>query len=244
MEDKADKIEFKKFDFGGAEMNHILKTNNLYKEYGIKGFKTQVLNNISLTVEEGEFIAIMGPSGAGKTTLLNLLSTIDKPTKGEIILDGRDITKMKSKELSQLRKDSIGFIFQDYSLLDNMNLMDNIAFGTFLFLVFVLAEASIIYTKIYSDAMEDKEKYKILSRIGATKKDLERAIQKEIALFYTLPLAIGLIDSFFAIQALGDFLSENLLGTFAISAMVCIGIFAVSYMVSVASFKKIVKVIY
>ena len=127
MEDKADKIEFKKFDFGGAEMNHILKTNNLYKEYGIKGFKTQVLNNISLTVEEGEFIAIMGPSGAGKTTLLNLLSTIDKPTKGEIILDGRDITKMKSKELSQLRKDSIGFIFQDYSLLDNMNLMDNIA---------------------------------------------------------------------------------------------------------------------
>jgi len=108
-------------------MKKILKLSHLYKEYGIKGFKTQVLKDISLTVEEGEFIAVMGPSGSGKTTLLNLLSTIDKPTKGEILLDGKDITKLKNKELSQLRKDHIGFIFQDYSLLDNMNLMDNIA---------------------------------------------------------------------------------------------------------------------
>lgn len=69
----------------------------------------------------------MGPSGAGKTTLLNLISTLDKPTKGEIIFDGKDITKIKNKELSNLRRDKIGFIFQDYNLLDNMNLMDNIA---------------------------------------------------------------------------------------------------------------------
>ena len=108
-------------------MNEILKITHLYKEYGIKGFKSQVLKDISLTVGEGEFIAIMGPSGSGKTTLLNLLSTIDRPTKGEILLDGKDITKLKNKELSQLRKNHIGFIFQDYSLLDNMNLMDNIA---------------------------------------------------------------------------------------------------------------------
>lgn len=116
------------------------------------------------------------------------------------------------------------------------------AIGTFLFLVFVLAEASIIYTKIYSDAMEDKEKYQILMRIGGSKKDLERAINKEVALFYALPLVIGLIDSFFAIQVLGDFLSESLLGTFVISATICMGIFIVSYMVSVSSFKKVVKV--
>ena len=116
------------------------------------------------------------------------------------------------------------------------------AIGTFLFLVFVLAEASIIYTKIYSDAMEDKEKYQILMRIGGSKKDLERAISKEVALFYALPLVIGLIDSFFAIQVLGDFLSESLLGTFVISATICMGIFIVSYMVSVSSFKKVVKV--
>lgn len=108
-------------------MKEILKLNNLYKEYGVKGFKTKVLNDISLTVNEGEFISIMGPSGAGKTTLLNLLSTLDKPTKGEILLDGLDVTKLKNKELSNVRRDNIGFIFQDYSLLDNMNLMDNIA---------------------------------------------------------------------------------------------------------------------
>ena len=118
------------------------------------------------------------------------------------------------------------------------------AIGTFLFLVFVLAEASIIYTKIYSDAMEDKEKYKILSHIGSSKKDLERAISKEVAIFYALPLVIGLIDSFFAIQVLGDFLSENLLGTFIVSAITCMGIFIVSYMVSVASFKKVVRVVH
>ena len=69
----------------------------------------------------------MGPSGAGKSTLLNLISTLDKPTKGEIILDNVDITKVKNKELSKIRKDNIGFIFQEYNLLDNMNLMDNIA---------------------------------------------------------------------------------------------------------------------
>lgn len=108
-------------------MKEILKLNSLYKDYGIKGFKTRVLNNISLTVTEGEFISIMGPSGAGKTTLLNLLSTLDKPTKGEILLDGVDVVKLKNKELSKVRKEKIGFIFQDYSLLDNMNLMDNIA---------------------------------------------------------------------------------------------------------------------
>lgn len=108
-------------------MKEILKLTHLYKEYGIKGFKTQVLKDISLTVQEGEFIGIMGPSGAGKTTLLNLLSTIDRPTRGEILLDGKEITKLKNKELSQIRKEQIGFIFQDYSLLDNMNLMDNIA---------------------------------------------------------------------------------------------------------------------
>ena len=108
-------------------MSEILKLNNLSKDYGIKGFKTRVLNNISLSVDEGEFLSIMGPSGAGKTTLLNLLSTLDKPTKGDIILDGIDLTKVKNKELSNIRKDKIGFIFQDYSLLDNMTLMDNIA---------------------------------------------------------------------------------------------------------------------
>ena len=108
-------------------MKEILKLKDVSKEYGLRGFRTRVLNNINLAVNEGDFISIMGPSGAGKTTLLNLISSLDKPTKGEIILDGKDITKIKNKDLSNLRRDKIGFIFQDYNLLDNMNLMDNIA---------------------------------------------------------------------------------------------------------------------
>lgn len=108
-------------------MKEILRLKDVSKEYGLRGFRTRVLNNINLAVNEGDFISIMGPSGAGKTTLLNLISTLDKPTKGEIIFDGKDITKIKNKELPNLRRDKIGFIFQDYNLLDNMNLMDNIA---------------------------------------------------------------------------------------------------------------------
>ena len=105
----------------------VLEIKNLIKNYGAKGFKTNVLKGLNLTVKQNDFIAIMGPSGSGKTTLLNILSTIDKPTQGSIILDGKDITKLKNKELSTIRKDKIGFIFQDYNLLDTMTLQDNIA---------------------------------------------------------------------------------------------------------------------
>lgn len=108
-------------------MEKILQVKNVCKEYGIRGFKTKVLENIDLEVEKGDFIAIMGPSGAGKTTLLNLMSTLDSPTKGDIFLDEINITKVKGKELSKIRREKIGFIFQDYNLLDNMTLMDNIA---------------------------------------------------------------------------------------------------------------------
>lgn len=105
----------------------VVEIKNLIKNYGTKGFWTQVLKGIDLTIYQNDFIAIMGPSGSGKTTLLNLLSTIDKPTGGSIMIDGQDITKVKNKELSKIRRDKIGFIFQDYNLLDTMSLEDNIA---------------------------------------------------------------------------------------------------------------------
>lgn len=108
-------------------MNEIMKIRNLTKIYGKKEVRTTVLNNISLDIEEGDFIAVMGPSGAGKSTLLNLLSTIDKPTHGSIELDGQELTSIRNEKLAKLRKEHIGFIFQDYNLLDNMTLMDNIA---------------------------------------------------------------------------------------------------------------------
>lgn len=104
----------------------IIEIKHLTKTYGTKGFHTKVLKGIDLTIYKHDFIAIMGPSGSGKTTLLNLLSTIDKPSQGSILLDAKDITKISNKELSALRKDKIGFIFQDYNLLDTMTLQDNI----------------------------------------------------------------------------------------------------------------------
>ncbi|MDE7332914.1 MAG: ABC transporter ATP-binding protein [Lachnospiraceae bacterium] len=106
---------------------NVVLVRNLIKDYGAKNFKTRALKGIDLAVYPNDFIAIMGPSGSGKTTLLNILSTIDKPTLGEVVLDGRDITKVSNKELSKIRRDKIGFIFQDYNLLDTMTLLDNIA---------------------------------------------------------------------------------------------------------------------
>ena len=105
----------------------VVQIKNLIKNYGSKGFQSRVLKGIDLTVLKNDFIAIMGPSGSGKTTLLNILSTIDKPTQGTVTLDGRDITRMSNRELSKLRRDKIGFIFQNYNLLDTMTLEDNIA---------------------------------------------------------------------------------------------------------------------
>ncbi|MCM1146038.1 MAG: ABC transporter ATP-binding protein [Blautia sp.] len=105
----------------------IVEIRNMTKDYGTKGFRTKVLKGIDLTVYADDFIAIMGPSGSGKTTLLNILSSIDKPTQGFVLLDGKDITKISNQELSKMRRDKIGFVFQDYNLLDTMTLQDNIA---------------------------------------------------------------------------------------------------------------------
>ena len=105
----------------------VLEIKNLVKSYGTKEIQAKVLKGIDLTIYEKDFIAIMGPSGSGKTTLLNILSTIDRPTQGTVILDGQDILKVSNKELSKIRRDKIGFVFQDYNLLDTMTLQDNIA---------------------------------------------------------------------------------------------------------------------
>lgn len=108
-------------------MKKVLEIKNLVKSYGRKDYQTKVLKNINLDIYENDFIAIMGSSGAGKSTLLNMLSTLDKPTYGQIMIDGEDITKVNNKRLSKIRQEKIGFIFQDYNLLDNMTLQDNIA---------------------------------------------------------------------------------------------------------------------
>ena len=105
----------------------MLKVINLRKDFKTNKNTFKILREINLEVKEGEFISIMGPSGAGKTTLLNILSTVDKPTSGKVYYDNQDISKMNNKQLSKFRRDNIGFIFQDYNLLDSMSVEDNIA---------------------------------------------------------------------------------------------------------------------
>ena len=108
-------------------MNKILQVNNIHKFYGTKGNVTKALNGISFTVERGEYVAIMGASGSGKTTLLNCISTIDNVTSGHIYIGGEDITKIKEKKLAKFRREELGFIFQDFNLLDTLTAYENIA---------------------------------------------------------------------------------------------------------------------
>ncbi|EJT5939286.1 Bacitracin export ATP-binding protein BceA [Clostridium perfringens] len=105
----------------------VLKVSNIEKYYGKKGNVTKAINDISFTVSEGEFVGIMGASGSGKTTLLNCISTIDKVTSGHIYLEGEDVTSFSSKKLSKFRREKIGFIFQDFNLLDTLTAYENIA---------------------------------------------------------------------------------------------------------------------
>lgn len=106
--------------------NLILKAHKVRKVYGSKGSLFPALNSISLEVRKGEFVSVMGPSGAGKSTLLNVLSSIDSPTSGEIEIDGNSLSDMRQKELAMFRRDQLGFIFQDYNLLETMSIKDNV----------------------------------------------------------------------------------------------------------------------
>lgn len=106
----------------------ILEVNNLKKIYTTRfgGNHVQALSNVSFSVEKGEYVAIMGESGSGKTTLLNILASLDKPTSGEVKLNGRSIISIKEKEISAFRRENLGFVFQDFNLLDTFSLQDNI----------------------------------------------------------------------------------------------------------------------
>lgn len=107
-------------------MNNVLVAKNVKKIYGSRGNIYPAIDDISLEIKEGEFIGIMGPSGAGKTTLLNVVSTIDKPTSGIITIDGDNIVKMNEDKLSSFRRNKLGFIFQDFNLLDTLTIKENI----------------------------------------------------------------------------------------------------------------------
>lgn len=106
----------------------ILKVEHLKKIYTTRfgGNKVQALSDLNFSVEKGEYVAIMGESGSGKTTLLNILAALDKPTSGEVTLDGQKLSQIKEKEIASFRRDNLGFVFQDFNLLDTFSLQDNI----------------------------------------------------------------------------------------------------------------------
>lgn len=108
-------------------MDTVLRIENIEKYYGNKSNLTKALDRISLEVEKGEFVGIMGASGSGKTTLLNCIATIDRVTSGHIYVGGEDITKLKGNALNRFRREQLGFIFQDFNLLDTLNAYENIA---------------------------------------------------------------------------------------------------------------------
>ena len=106
----------------------ILEVRGLKKIYSTRfgGNKVEALRNVNFTVEEGEYVAVMGESRSVKTTLLNILAALDKPTNGNVVLDGRDLSKIKEKDVAAFRRDNLGFVFQDFNLLDTFTLEDNI----------------------------------------------------------------------------------------------------------------------
>ena len=105
----------------------VLEVKNIEKYYGNKSNLTKAIDNISFTIEKGEFVGIMGASGSGKTTLLNCISTIDRVTAGKIIINNQDITRLKGNNLNKFRREELGFIFQDFNLLDTLTAYENIA---------------------------------------------------------------------------------------------------------------------
>ena len=128
----------KKFEMKGSEksrqsllddntMKEVLKLEHIQKYYGNGGNVTKAIQDISFSVQEGEFVGIMGASGSGKTTLLNCISTIDTVSAGHIYLDGTDVTEINEKQIARFRRENLGFVFQDFNLLDTLTISENIA---------------------------------------------------------------------------------------------------------------------
>ena len=108
-------------------MDEVLKIKNIEKYYGNKGNIVKAIDDISFIVKKGEFVGVMGPSGSGKTTLLNMIATIDDVSSGNIYLDGNDLTEISQRNIAKFRRENLGFIFQDFNLLDTLTIHENIA---------------------------------------------------------------------------------------------------------------------
>ena len=154
----------------------LLEINHLEKVYRTRFSKevTHALQDVDFKVDKGEFIAIMGESGSGKTTLLNILATLDKPSGGSVILDGKDITNIKEKDLASFRLKNLGFVFQDFNLLDTLNVRDNI------FLPLVLDRKS--YQEMESRLVNVAQKLRIVELLNKRPFELSGGQQQRVSI--------------------------------------------------------------
>ncbi|GAA0084108.1 FtsX-like permease family protein [Clostridium sp. CTA-7] len=215
----------------------------------LTNIKDITLNDIPFEVSESTRVRVFGEALNYSTVVVNNDEYENlKETSTELNFYG---SKIENEEEILSGINEIGEYVnleatKGYYGLYELNKIDWIKFvyaiGGFLFLVMVLAEASIIYIKIYSDANEDKQKYKTLLSIGASKKDISKSINSEVTLFYFIPLSVGAINSYFAINVLADFMKENLNSVYLLSLIICTIIFAINCIISIIGFKKIIGI--
>lgn len=186
----------------------LLEINHLEKVYRTRFSKevTNALQDVDFKVDKGEFIAIMGESGSGKTTLLNILATLDKPSGGSVILDGRDITKIKEKDLASFRLKNLGFVFQDFNLLDTLNVRDNI------FLPLVLDRKS--YQEMESRLVNVAQKLRIVELLNKRPFELSGGQQQRVSIARALITQPRIILADEPTAALDYRNSEDLLNLF------------------------------
>ena len=150
----------------------ILHVENLKKIYTTRfgGNQVQALADVNFSVEKGEYVAIMGESGSGKTTLLNILAALDKPTGGVVLLDGKDITKIREKEIAAFRRNNLGFVFQDFNLLDTLTISENIA------LALTINQPKLILADEPTGALDSHSSQMLLSTIQSINETLGATI--------------------------------------------------------------------
>jgi len=134
----------------------LIELKNIYKSYPLDGFELEILKNISLKIEKGEFVAIMGPSGSGKSTLMNILGCLDTPTSGHYTLDGKPVESLSSDELAEIRNKKIGFVFQGFNLLSRTTALENV-------------ELPMVYANTPSKEREERAK-KALEEVGLSER--------------------------------------------------------------------------
>ncbi len=186
----------------------LLEINHLEKVYRTRFSKevTNALQDVDFKVDKGEFIAIMGESGSGKTTLLNILATLDKPSGGSVILDGKDITNIKEKDLASFRLRNLGFVFQDFNLLDTLNVRDNI------FLPLVLDRKS--YQEMESRLVNVAQKLRIVELLNKRPFELSGGQQQRVSIARALITQPQIILADEPTAALDYRNSEDLLNLF------------------------------